>query len=263
MDVIWKLNKVDPKLKMSFFIDIPTAPVCLHEHEFMEITYIQKGKTVQIINGNKVECEAGDFLFFYVGDKHEYTPIGDAHILNLVFDPNLMSNMEINQYYPMHKKIESVIKLPKDERGHAAWLLKVMQAEYKNAREGYICILHNLLQSLLCILLRHGYKKDTFDDRVFVIMDIINKNCNVTLTEIADKVGYCNAHISRIFKMSTGIAIKDYINKAKMLKAYELIKSTNLSVEKVMEEIDLSNKTYFYTLFYKYIGKSPGQCRKK
>jgi YesN/AraC family two-component response regulator len=229
----------------------------------MEIVYIIKGRTKQVINGKDYDCEEGDFLFFYVGDKHGFEPIGETSLINVAFDPKLMHHMELNRYFPIDKKIDCVVKLPRDDRIRAVSILRMMQYEYKSQKEGYICIVQNLLQSLVCILLRYGYYKSNFDERVQEMMRIITENCNISINEIVNVMGYSGGHLSRIFKTATGISIKDYINKSKMLKAYDLVKETGLSVEKVMEMVDLSNKTHFYKLFNKYIGKNPGECRKK
>ena len=106
-----------------------------HDHEFMEIEYIKKGKVVQIINGERFECKEGDFVFFYVGDKHSFEPIGTAGIVNVVFAPQLFEKMMMHRYFPINKRISSMVRLPKDERRRLVEIMKVMEHEYSSSKD--------------------------------------------------------------------------------------------------------------------------------
>lgn len=104
--------------------------------------------------------------------------------------------------------------------------------------------------------------KKNFDDRIVKILKLIDQDCTINVTEIAAECGFCNNHVSKIFKEAMGISIKEYINKKRMEIAYNLAKNTDMSIEGIMEKIGLNNRTHFYNLFKKYVGKTPGQLRK-
>ena len=72
-----------------------------HCHEFMEIQYVEKGELSQIINGKEYICKAGDFMFFYVGDKHSYSASEKASLINVIFSPDLLNQMKLNKYFPV------------------------------------------------------------------------------------------------------------------------------------------------------------------
>ncbi len=259
----WGLDFIDKDVKVHCAIDFATGKQKEHSHDFMEIEYISNGRCVQTINGERYECDEGDFCFFYIGDRHSYEPIGiQAEITNLVFDPILFNSMMLHRFFPIDKRINSVIKLPEKEKERAVKLIEIIRAEYNNAKEGYIYVMQNLLQSLVCILLRYGKRKKEFDERVSKILELIEKDYSITTDEIANTCGFCKNHIFRIFKESMGITIKEYINQKRVYKAYTLIKTTDMSIENIMEQIGLNNRTYFYNLFKNQIGKTPGQLRK-
>ena len=259
---IYQNNKLEEKTKINFLLHETNDCEALHGHEFMEIEFVVSGRVTQCINGKEYECEQNDFLFFYPGDVHSFVAHGNVVILNLVFSPELFSNMRLNKYFPLNKKIDSLVKLPKDERSKLIQLFYMMEREFKAQDEGYIFVLQSLLQTLVCCLLRYGYKDKEQDLRISKIIEIIDTDCTVSITDIAKKCALCNNHLSRIFKDKTGVALKTYLNQQRINKAYQLVQTTNMSIESIMNEIGLANKTHFYNLFKLYIGKTPGEIRK-
>lgn len=233
-----------------------------HYHEFMEIQYVEKGKLRQIINDKEYICKAGDFMFFYVGDKHSYKALEKTRILNIIFSPELLDQMKLNKFFPMQKRIESKVNLSISETEWLASLIKVMQNEIQEKQEGFQYIINNCLQSIVCVLLRHGYSDDKFDDLTKKIIDILEEDCTTSVYDIAKQCNFCSNYVSLIFKKNVGMTLKQYATKKRFIKAYSLIKSTDLSVEQVMEKVNLSNKTHFYRMFRIYFGKTPKQLRK-
>ncbi len=255
-------DRLDEKTKINFLLHETDEKEELHGHEFMEIEFVVSGRVTQCINGKEYECEQNDFLFFYPGDVHSFSAHGDVVILNLVFSPELFSNMRLNKYFPLNKKIDSLVNLPKNERTKLIQLFYMMKCEFEAKEEGYIFVLQSLLQTLVCCLLRYGYKDKEQDLRISKIIEIIDADCTISITEIAKKCALCNNHVSRIFKEKTGVSLKTYLNQQRINKAYQLVQTTDMSIESIMNEIGLSNKTHFYNLFKFYIGKTPGEIRK-
>ena len=258
----WGLECIDKDIKVNFLYDYSVEEQKEHCHEFMEIEYISDGRYLQFINGEKYEVEKGDFLFFYVGDNHSITPLEpNSGITNLVFDQEIFNSMVLHRFFPINKRINSVIRLPEEEKQHAINIMSIMKAEYDNKRDGYIYIMQNLVQSLLCLLLRYGTLKENFDERVSKIMDLLEDNYSINAEDIARRCGFCKNHIFRIFKQATGLTIKEYINRKRIQKAYLLLKTTDMSIESIMDQICLNNRTYFYRIFREQMGKTPGQMR--
>jgi AraC-like DNA-binding protein len=233
-----------------------------HCHEFMEIQFVEKGKLKQIINGEEYICKTNDFMFFYVGDKHSYSCLEKTKLINVIFSAELLDQMKLNKYFPMQKKIESKVNLPANETQWLISLIRIMQKESLERNEGFRYILNNCLQTIVCILLRHGYSDDKFDDMTKKIIDLLEEDCTISVAEIAKQCNFCSNYVSLIFKKNVGMTLKQYSIKKRFMKAYELIKSTNLSVEQVMGMVNLANKTHFYRMFKSYFGKTPKEIRK-
>ena len=57
------------------FIHFPS-----HTHDYIEIVYMCKGKSVHIVNGTRIELKAGELLFLGKGAEHENLEAGKDDI---------------------------------------------------------------------------------------------------------------------------------------------------------------------------------------
>ncbi|GGD56702.1 response regulator transcription factor [Paenibacillus nasutitermitis] len=83
----------------------------------------------------------------------------------------------------------------------------------------------------------------------------------ITLEEVADMLHINSSYFSRLFKKETGDNFIHYVTFAKMERAKELLGKTNISVEKIAEQLGYDNKSYFTKLFKKHTGTTPGEYR--
>jgi AraC-like DNA-binding protein len=84
-----------------------------------------------------------------------------------------------------------------------------------------------------------------------------HQDASLCLDSIADMCKISSKHLSLIFKESEGMSVAERINETRMLKAAELLVSSNLSIKDISSMIGMSNQTYFYSLFRKKFGVSP------
>ena len=71
------------------------------------------------------------------------------------------------------------------------------------------------------------------------------------------------SYLRRIFKEQFGMRISGYITKVRMEKAYGLLLEQNHSSQEVCEAIGFNDIHYFYKVFRKYFGVSPGLFRRE
>jgi transcriptional regulator GlxA family with amidase domain len=65
-----------------------------------------------------------------------------------------------------------------------------------------------------------------------------------------------------IFKTQTGLTPNDYLQRARVEKAQEQLRQTNLSVTQIALATGFSSGQYFSTVFARYTGVSPTAFRK-
>ncbi|MDQ1352741.1 MAG: two-component system, response regulator YesN [Acidobacteriota bacterium] len=85
----------------------------------------------------------------------------------------------------------------------------------------------------------------------------------INATWVAQKIGVHPSYLSRIFKEDQDCHLKDYIERAKMNKAQELLETTDWTVKKIATLLDYTNPGYFSSKFHQHKGMSPKRCREQ
>lgn len=97
------------------------------------------------------------------------------------------------------------------------------------------------------------------------VIEYVEENCfgnYLSLKELSEKFNLHSSTISKMFKESTGSNFLDYINRKRIQKAKELLKSTNEEIYSIAQAVGYDNYTTFSRLFSKYEGISPAEYRK-
>lgn len=85
----------------------------------------------------------------------------------------------------------------------------------------------------------------------------------ITLDSLGTLTGYAPLHVLRLFKEHIGQTPCEYLQTLRMLKARNLLDTTNLSVLEVANMVGFSSHSSFQALFKKTFGISPGKYRKR
>ena len=83
----------------------------------------------------------------------------------------------------------------------------------------------------------------------------------LTLSMLAQRVGYSEYHLSRKFKQEIGVSIKTYIRYAKIERAKLLLETTVLSNAQIAEQLHFCFGSHFSTAFQEVVGQKPHQYR--
>lgn len=84
---------------------------------------------------------------------------------------------------------------------------------------------------------------------------------NMSLHEIASRVGVSRFHLNRIFKERTGYTPRIYLEKIRVNEAKELLLTTNLNSTEIGYQIGYQSVSSFYNAFKQNTGSSPSQFR--
>lgn len=85
----------------------------------------------------------------------------------------------------------------------------------------------------------------------------------ITLSVIAKELGYTETYISRKFREETGGSLVDYVNRAKMNTAKNILQESDISIAELAERMSFSSPSYFSALFKKEFGINPMDYQKK
>ncbi|OUM86980.1 MAG: hypothetical protein BAA01_12850 [Bacillus thermozeamaize] len=84
----------------------------------------------------------------------------------------------------------------------------------------------------------------------------------LTLESIARCFFVSKEYLSRAFKQETGWNVSDYILRLRMERAKELLIRDRLPIKAVARFVGYEDVAYFYRLFKKHFGVTPGEIRK-
>ncbi len=252
----------------------------LHQHQFIEIEYIITSGGTHVINGERYNIRQGDLLFIPRGITHSIFPNNDdinSHLMvyNIIFGPDILEKYrtipEIESIYSnictqfdYSKRINSgflaenyIYHLPEQVAIKA--LVESMCFEYNSKYSSYKDILELQLIQLLIFLQRDNVKTkrtSTVDNIIENSVHYIKENCHQPLKvdELSSRVFLSKNYFSSIFKKRTGSTVVDYIQQARVEKACELLTTTNLPINRVIEQVGYTDYRFFNTVFKRTTG---------
>ena len=85
---------------------------------------------------------------------------------------------------------------------------------------------------------------------------------DVSHDALAAALGYNKTYLCGVFKKDTDLTILDCLNTIRIRRAAELIVYSDHSLSQVSELCGFSSVSHFNRVFLKYVGATPGQCRR-
>jgi two-component system response regulator YesN len=107
-------------------------------------------------------------------------------------------------------------------------------------------------------------KEPPFVDLVKQVIQYIEKHYmdDIGIGQIAGQLNVSANYLSALFHKKTGMLFVKYLTRIRMLKANELLISTNLQVRQVAEQVGYYSTRHFTKLFTQTFGNYPSDCRK-
>lgn len=118
-----------------------------------------------------------------------------------------------------------------------------------------------------CVRLLYDYlggqteaQNDTSIEKVMEYIGLHYRE-DITLNTVAEAVFLNPVYISRLIKEQTGRNYTDLVMEMRVEQAVELLEHSDLYVYEIAEKVGYNNLKYFYKVFRKVTGKSPGDYR--
>ena len=117
----------------------------------------------------------------------------------------------------------------------------VLQFDNDNSRNFYIVLVNKIKEDI----------KSNYLDSFF------------SVSTIAEKFSFSADYIGKIFKQSTGTTISSYISEARMEKAMELLRDTEIPINDIATLVGYTNSNYFAKVFKSKHNMTPSSYRTK
>jgi AraC-like DNA-binding protein len=88
-----------------------------------------------------------------------------------------------------------------------------------------------------------------------------NLERHITLEQLASYTGYSPSHFSLLFRKATGESPLAYLNRMKIERACQLLKTTSMRINQIAYKVGFDDAYYFSRLFSKLTGLSPKNYR--
>lgn len=251
----------------------------IHDHDFVEIVYIIEGTGRHYINDEEFVIKAGDLLFVNHGCTHAFLVDDqlvaynlmirvDYFIKNMIKDNNLFYMLALTSFEKIQQELNDkspLVHFDYSERDEMLNLFKNIEVELSKEELGKSLILDSYINVILCKVFRKIFVKDRRQDLLIPqeIVDYISKHFNekLSLGELSQKCFYSPAYFSRLFKKTFNVSFTDYIMDIRLKRCCELLKDSNYTIEKIMEECGFFDKNTFYERFKNKYGCTPSEYR--
>lgn len=199
--------------------------------------------------GNVEEC--GRFIDEY------FEAVGEGNYMSLL----LRQYMTMDIFYCVQEFIRSLNVHDEKENASELMQLKRVTKAIESA-ERTIDYLKELFTFALTV--RDKTSGNRYGILIQEAKDYISENygnSEFSLNMIAGYIGVSPSYFSSIFKQGTGQSFIEYLTRARIDRACELLKCTTLRTSEIGEKVGYNDPHYFSTAFKKIMGQSPKEFK--
>ncbi len=259
----------------------------MHRHDFIEITYVISGQGTHIVGQSEYEISRGDLFIINYDVPHSFFPKSGSSqpmVFNCVFMPEFLdaslfssihfqditSSFLFRSLFPEEQLPTPDLRLSGTEFKEIGDLFGKMYTEYKLMKKGYTDIIRAYLIELIVKIFRYmepAAKKNSSSQSTALIQRAIehlrlNYSSDIKLEDLAMKSFISKNYLSRLFKEVTGTNFSDYMQKLRIDEACRMLRQTDMKVIDIAREAGFNDMKFFYEVFKKITGKTPGDYRR-
>lgn len=251
-----------------------------HWHDEMEIIYIKKGRGIINVDFKEYHVSALTLVFILPGQLHSIEQYEDETMEyeNIIFDYSMLLSKKKDSVYedflkPLtHGKI-TVPTVFSQVYPYFTDLVSPIDAcdeICKTKPQGYQLFIKSMLFQFFFILdnrcrnLTTPKNNRKAIDKMKIILKYVENNYanKITISEIAEVIGFSESHFMRYFKETMGTSFIEYLKDYRLTMAARLLQSSEDSILNISAEVGFDNLSYFNRSFKARYGITPRQYRK-
>lgn len=257
--------------------------VSMHDHTFLELTYIAQGTVEHTLDGQTSTLYAGDYFIVDYGSRHAYRALNNEGFDNIdcLFLPELLdpilkgtkSLRTILEHYLLHFNMQALVQNPAhmvfhDDTGRIRELIHFMQIEAESREAGYAEMIRCYLVEILLLTMRRledapaaatGQSISAFLT-AYVAEHYMEQ---LTLQMLADRLNYSLPYVSKRFKEDMGISFVHYLQNYRVMQGCRLLASSRRTLSEITEMVGYQDVKFFSQLIRRMTGLSPSDFRRK
>ncbi len=257
--------------------------VSLHDHAFLELTYILDGTVEHTLDGQTTTLHTGDYLIVDYGSRHSYSAPNDGTYDNIdclflpeLLDPVLKGTKSLRtllEHYLLHFNMQALVQNPAhmvfhDDTGRIRELIRLMQGEWDKREAGYTELIRCYLIEILLLTMRRlddATAAATGQDISAFLTAYVAEHYmeDLTLQSLADRLNYSLPYISKRFKEDTGISFVHYLQNYRVMQGCRLLTTSRRTLAEITEMVGYRDVKFFSALIKRMTGLSPADFRRQ
>ncbi|MBR6793579.1 MAG: helix-turn-helix domain-containing protein [Clostridia bacterium] len=278
MDYIQEKTLSRQEIKVRDRSTVKNTDSPLQWHNYHEMLLITEGEQVRIRFADRtVELEVGDFLLIPPGILHELYcgPNGHARLYYAHF---YASELPLEQSPASLSMLQHLSTIHNWQRiscpPQLQETLREIMATCVRERKEKLPAHHMVCQAMFmrALTLTEEYRREQAKNEQPLSADLVllekvllytesHRRQSMTLTEVAQAVGYSPSHLSKRFRTLTGHTFKEHIDYLKMQQALEYLLSGK-SITETSEMLGYASTQSFSRAFRRVMKKSPARMLK-
>lgn len=235
----------------------------LHFHDDHELYYLINGTTKYLIDDKIFQVNSGNIVIIPAGMNHktdsENCLVNERILISFKSDTfSVKASEALDLLFS-----ENVIYIPNSKLDILETIFSKIENEYKLKDEYSKTIINSYIEELIIQIVRFGRKQEPGlnenDKIIHKISEYIASNYtqDLSLPTLSRNFSISTSHLSRQFKIVTGINISEYITYVRILNAEKLLKKTTLPITEVAGLCGFNDSNYFSTVFKNIKGITP------
>ena len=235
---------------------------CLDEkNRYALVVCVPEGRLRYRLDGKSVIISGTDVLIIPRGVRYYFETVGDEvyqkdvlYLLGVNID-EILDTLGLKSMQPIH--------LPSLD--HLRENFKALYDIIGNKNPQSMSQAVGIAFSILNYLAMYAVEKENTPALLNVLKSRFSNDFSnrIDLESAAKEYGISTKTISRMFKYHLGVTPGEFRRTARNAAACRLLKTTNLSVKEIADQLGYSNQFHFSSVFKKENGKSPVQYRKE
>ncbi|MBN1247311.1 MAG: helix-turn-helix domain-containing protein [Anaerolineae bacterium] len=247
-----------------------------HMHTFIELVMVVEGSGTHIFNTERYPITVGDVFVIPPYTPHGYADTEALTIYNILFKEKMLGRYRaelelipgfhgliyLEPYYRTVRGFSGRLTLSPEGIVRATSLVTRLKDEWDHTYEGRSIMVENLFIELLLFYCRQFSVDPGPMTRVMPVARTIgymNRNFEepICLDDLVEVARVSKRSLIRHFKQTTGLSPMRYLQKVRVAKASDMLRSKDRSITQIAMDAGFNDAAYFSLVFRKHTGMTP------
>lgn len=247
-----------------------------HKFDFFLVAYHKAGSAILEIDMEKYDLsEPANIIRLLPGQIVAFNNTSpdfdvDVVVMSKSFVDNLLVYANGSVPFSFDKRLNAVVRIGEREKMASMFIKAIRHILDENAENPYKSKI--VQHVLMAIFYSSENLSRTEVEKPRTNADILSKEFLALVKEhfreerqlkfYADKMCITPRYLSRVVKECTQFSAADWIERFVVLEARALLKSTNMTVQQISDELNFPSQTFFGKYFKRRVGLSPKEYRR-